>query len=700
MMIHYKKFMRDVLPSLDFNTYEKKGVLYCDDILCFDIEVSSYFVVEGKVKSLNDILSIRNAEKVEKIFDECECGALPYIWQFSYNETVVYGRDLFEFYEFLKTFSETAGNIQLFIYVHNLSYEYAFLREIFKGELSDILLTVARKPLYFHVFENIEFRCSYRLTNLSLAKWGLSIGVEKKVGFLDYGELRTPLTELDSKALEYCEYDLLVMAEGLRKYRDEYKHIKTIPLTQTGEVRKPIKRLNASEKGQTAFIARCMPHTPEEISYQSQTFQGGLTLSNVENTNRVLHGVMSWDIASAYPAQILLNTFPACAFCSAPYDEENLTDGNHHIMLVTFHNMRAKYPICTVSYSRRISATGAVCDGDDELNNGKLLSAKSFSVYITEIDYKSISKMYVYDFMEVHEHYVATSGYIPKNIILFMLQLYANKCLLKHSDPDLYMKSKQMLNSIFGMFATMPYHAEFYEENFVPMKRTLTLSDIQKELDKYAEKPYKNVTPYSWGIYVTSYQRARVVDAIEYFCRRGESHRVAYIDTDCLKGFFTESEEYFTLQNKIVKSKILSICNERGIDPALANPVDDKGERHLLGAWENDGYYYEFKTEGAKRYAYKETPDDKVHITIAGVPKVAGSLLKTVDELREGLKFDIYNSHKNLTTYLDGDNPLVIMPDGYKVRNVCGINIRPTSYELTFTSDYRELLRRYMEYDK
>lgn len=702
MMIYYKDFLKEILPTVVFDTFERKGVKYSDDIICFDIEVSSYFVDNGKVKSLNEVLSVCDPRKAEAIFDRAECGSLPYIWQFSFNETVVYGRDIFDFYDFLKAFSKYAGDTQLFIYVHNLAYEYAFLREVFRGEISDILLTEARKPLYFHVFENIEFRCSYRLTNLSLAKWGLSIGVEKKVGFLDYGELRTPLTELDEKALEYCEYDLLVMLAGLRKYRAEYRHVKTIPLTQTGEVRRPIKRLNASEKGQTAFIARCMPQTPADISYQSQTFQGGLTLSNVEMTNRVLRGLRSYDIASAYPAQIFMKKYPACAFCSAPYAEENLTDGNHHIMLVTFHNIRAKYPICTVSYSRRISATDAKCDGSggDVINNGKLLSAKTFSVYITEVDYKAISLMYDFDFMEVHEHYVAFSDYIPKNIIEFMLQLYANKCLLKHSDPDLYMKSKQMLNSIYGMFATMPYHAEFFEVDYRPKKRTLTLDDIQKELDKYREKPYKNVTPYSWGIYVTSYQRARVVDAIAHYCKRGESHKVCYIDTDCLKGFFEEDEEYFILQNKIVKSELLSICKERDINPALVNPVDDAGAHHLLGAWENDGYYYEFKTEGAKRYSYKESAGDKIHITIAGVPKVAGTLLKSVDDLREGLEFDLYNSHKNLTTYLDGDNPRVVMPDGYKVKNACGINIRPTSYKLTFTDDYRELLRRYMEYDK
>ena len=115
-----------------------------------------------------------------------------------------------------------------------------------------------------------------------------------------------------------------------------------------------------------------------------------------------------------------------------------------------------------------------------------------------------------------------------------------------------------------------------------------------------------------------------------------------------------------------------------------------------MGTWEHDAHYYEFKTLGAKRYAYKSTPDDSVHITIAGVPKAAAHVLKSVDDLREGLEFDLFNSHKNLLTYRDGNNPLVKMPDGYKVKNTCSVNIRPTSYKLTLEKEYRALIKKYL----
>jgi hypothetical protein len=97
----------------------------------------------------------------------------------------------------------------------------------------------------------------------------------------------------------------------------------------------------------------------------------------------------------------------------------------------------------------------------------------------------------------------------------------------------------------------------------------------------------------------------------------------------------------------------------------------------------------------AKCYAVKEEPDSKVKITIAGVPKQCADVLTDVDELHDGTKFDLFHSRKNLTTYLDGNNPLCVMPDGYKVTNTCGINLRPTSYELTLTKQYKELLTMY-----
>ena len=135
---------------------------------------------------------------------------------------------------------------------------------------------------------------------------------------------------------------------------------------------------------------------------------------------------------------------------------------------------------------------------------------------------------------------------------------------------------------------------------------------------------------------------------------------------------------------------------DQGIDPELARPKDKKGRPQNLGTWENDANYYEILYLRAKAYAYRQNKNDITHITLAGVPKAAGSILQSPEDLKEGLYFDIFQSRKNLCQYIDGDNPQVIMPDGYRVTNKCGCVIRPTSYTLKLDNEYRQLIKYYI----
>lgn len=56
-------------------------------------------------------------------------------------------------------------------------------------------------------------------------------------------------------------------------------------------------------------------------------------------------------------------------------------------------------------------------------------------------------------------------------------------------------------------------------------------------------------------------------------------------------------------------------------------PKDSKGKEHCLGLFEcetKDGCTYtydKFITQGAKKYAYIDSEDKQIHITVSGVPK-------------------------------------------------------------------------------
>lgn len=707
-MVHYTDYIRSdcFLPVL----VKLKKKTLCDNIFCFDIETCNYFVdPEGNALSINDIFRIsgNDPEKAQRLFEICSAGGVCFIWQCCIDGRTVYGRYLPEFKELCNYLITKTGGADLHCWIHNSAFEYQWLQEFFNFSADDVFFTEARKPLYYK-YESITFRCSYRLTNLSLAKWGETIGLEKKTGQLDYFGLYTPLTELDEEQLEYCEYDVLIMWLGIQSYLKQYKHIAHIPWTQTGIPRGDIKRIKQQTYGSQYFVAQCQPKNPEEWKVQHCAFSGGLTLSNPAKTGILLHDLDSYDKKSAYPFA-MLERYPASGF-EKVYSSAvpNWKDGYHHICLVEFENLKAKYDITPLSSSKRIMMQGAVLAPDNaeevnnikkgrdiKKNNGKIIYARKYAAYYTEVDMWLINEYYTYTSITIHDHYIATSGYMPKWLIEYMLQKYADKTLLKGGDPDLYMISKQIINSLYGMCGSALIHDMITEDDdYIYHKTRPTDTETQVQLLKLQTQPYKNILPYSYGIYVTAWQR--------YFLMHTALHiagidNCIYFDTDSIKGIFDDNVNLkFAAENKRIIDWTIQRCEDQGINYELSCPRTKEGAPQYLGTWENDAHYYEFKTLGAKRYAYKEKKEDRVHITIAGVPKSAANVLHEVDDLKEGLTFDIFNSRKNLLTYRDGDNPQVTFLDGYTVTNVCSVNIRPTSYKLSLEGEYRDLIKTYL----
>lgn len=688
-MQHYKECMKeDYIIAHDV----KVGKRYAsDDILAFDIETCNYYVTpSGEILSIRDIFARckYDLDEIDKMFDEVTPGAVPYIWMFGYNHRVIYGRDLPEFKTFLEYLAPKFQN-ETHIFVHNLSFEYQYLRELF--DFDEVFLTEARNPLYCKL-GNFKFRCSYRLTGLSLEKWGKEIGVQKKVGDLDYYSLYTPQQELDEKSLGYCKGDIDVMLAGLDIYREEYKHIVKIPYTITGIPRRDVKRINAKQKLSYKY-ADCQPKTPEAWKVQHQTFQGGLTLVNPQHCGRILHHIESEDKKSAYPFAFF-KKYPCSEFIKTCAPVE-WNDGNHHICLVEFQGLQARYNITPLSSSKRVMIQGAVYSNDAVLkNNGKIIYCDRCAFYLTEIDFKLIDMYYTYKKCIIHSHWFAMSDYLDKSFIKYMLKLYADKTLLKHSDPVFYQRQKGKLNSLYGLSATALCRDSIEEtEDHEYIKIRMNDDQMQTELITYQEKPYKNVLPYSAGIYCTAHQRYMLME----MALKAGVDRLCYTDTDSLKGRYRKSElKIFEEENERIIKWTFDRCMEQGIEYELTCPKDDEGVPQYIGTWEHDASYYDIKFLGAKRYAYRYSKDDAVHITVAGVPKSAQRALHSLKDFKEGLKFDLFNSHKNLICYLDGDNPQVTFPDGYTVTNKYAANIRPTSYTLSLTADFRDLIKHYL----
>lgn len=674
-----------------------------DSVLCFDTESTSFWILpDGSITKYK-------AEYTNEEYNAMTPGGICYIWMFSINDTVLYGRKLSELPELLsKIASQSELEIPI-IYVHNLAFDFQFLRNVLN--FTEVFARTRRKPMYARA-SGVEFRCSYMLTRLSLKAWGDTLDIKKQVGLLDYEEIRTPLTPLTEAELKYCEYDLLVMYRGILKYIAKYGEIGDIPLTQTGEVRNVIKKMYQKNNGYHYKITDLQPKTVNEYKQLRAVFAGGETHANrlycsCEGTfkdkitkkwftviqDKILKRVASFDKTSDYPYQMCAELYPMSRFMKTSNDLRFLQPDKYaYIIECQLLNVECKTNTTYISRSHCVAVKKGKYD------NGRLISAESVALCMTEQDYFTICDIYKFDMGEVVAVYRSRKGYMPKQYIEYILELYEYKTTLK-GDPkkaDLYAQSKQFINSLYGMEVTdiiMP-DVKFINNHW-PEYKPLTSDQIQERLDKIQEKWWNNNLAYQWGVWVTAYARRELMRAVLY-CDNDE----VYHDTDSVKLLhFEKYHDYFLKENELMDEKLRKMCEVYDIDFEKTRPEKPNGKRAPLGHWDFEGIYAKFKTLGAKKYAYwyMFNPDGVtiapenygMHVTVSGVPKKEGSeLLKDLRDFKEGYVFDREKCGKKLMTYIEGVNPLVTFEDGYTVDQPFGINMRNIEYTISQTAEY------------
>ena len=684
-------------------------------IYTLDTEVSSYFVNRqtGEVIAYDPEIS---SEDYNEMYLP---GAVVYIWMIGINDTVLYGRELDELPECLEALRIHATGKPT-VYIHNASYDFQFLRNVL--HITDVFARTVRKPMKFEA-NDIEFRCSYMLTRLSLDSWGKNLDLEfkKQKGLLDYNVLRSPLTPLDEDQLKYCEYDILTMYAGLKKYLSKYKEIPKIPLTQTGEVRKVVRDLFKGNNRYLFKITSLQPKTVNEYKRLKSVFAGGETHGCRFNVGRIHEHVGSFDKRSDYPYQMLAERYPMSRFSATTKDLRFMQpDKFAYIIELTYYNIKVTTPSTYISKSHCIAVKNGKYD------NGRIVSADMIAICITEQDYQTIKEMYDYDPIDYDKDVIlvmrSRKQYLPKAMILYILELYKNKTELKGIDEyaDLYCKSKEFINSMFGMACTdiaLPdvfYHdnqwnpEEYVREMHKAIDGHVKSREelLQETLDELQSKFFKNFLAYQWGVWITAYARRELMRAVNH-CGMDE----IYHDTDSVKCLNPEKyASYFESEDQIMDQKLKEMCDFYEIDFSLTRPKKKKGKGAPapLGHWEKEGIYDRFKTLGAKKYAYENLRDPDgitlqeknagIHVTISGVPKEEGSkLLNSLEELEKDYVFDREKCGRKLLTYIDGCNPLVTLSDGYKVHHGFAINLRNNSYTVGLSSDLEIVIRELNE---
>lgn len=653
-------------------------------IYTFDIESTSYLILNGEIISASEYLNL-NEEDREKALP-CAC---MYIWQFSINETVYYGRTWEEFKSFLDRV-ESNCDLKKYIFVHNLSFEFQFFSSQFK--IKSVMSRKSRKVMSAKLLDyNIEFRCTYYMSNVSLAYLPklFNLNVQKMVGDLDYTKLRTPATKMTKTELGYCEHDCLVVYEYIKMELIKYKSVNRIPMTSTGKVRKELQSLVMRDYEYRRITRGSINIKPSVYNMLVDAFAGGYTHANYMYTDEVIPNVDSYDETSAYPYVMVTSKFPMSEFkeCHIKTVDDMLTN-YAYLLKVTFHNLKCKYYNNFISASKCNNIVGALFD------NGRIVSAKEVTITLTDIDFKFILDVYDIESYEINESYYAIYKYLPKKFINFILEKYVNKTKFKNvkgKELD-YVKEKNKFNSLYGMTVTNMIRDEVNFDNITGWSESeLTDSLI---FDKLLEEKEKAFLSFSWGVWVTAYARDNLLRRMILL-----DPYVVYSDTDSLKCAQGYDAKVFDEYNQSVIKKIQKVSSALNIPFENYAPEDSKGVKHLLGIFECETgagrqYTYDsFITQGAKKYCVEI--DGQIEITVSGVPKSGNKCLKRIEDFRDDLIFDYKYTNKQTIMYNDNQSPVDIVDYlgvKYKVDDKSGCCLLPTTYKLGKSLDYANLL--------
>ena len=515
---------------------------------------------------------------------------------------------------------------------------------------------------------------------------------------IEYGNSNKKIIRCSTKK----EAELLKTADYFYWNHTVYKINKGKPNAKSKKVKiNKVITVNEADINTTRKLRYACRKFDKIYKMEQSEYQGGFTHANKKYLGRFLNNVKSFDLTSAYPSVILVKRFvleynKECTFRNDIHDIWHMSPyykkrNYGYIMKVKFTNLRTKYNISTLSYSKcesiiwdknnKIKYSQDNMDTSHEyIDNGRILKCHECVMTISDIDYDNINMMYEYDDMYIEEAFAGLYTNLPTTVIIATAKFYEAKSKLKKIKKDienhvekkdgLYTEedlikaeqdlkyAKQLLNSIYGVTA-MDYWK--YEED-----------DYNEEdgFIKFSEDLKNKRLPYSFAIagQITAYVRQQIFNAI---LKIGPDSFV-YADTDSIKFLISKCSNYEKIFDKINHKM------KRELGKALAKyndefkhcGIDLNNWSELPNQFDDDGTYKHFKTLGAKRYiVIKEVIDkktgkcnEKFECTCAGVPKkdLAKELQRFGNNAKDWFKafnkgLTVVDTSKKMSMYVAGD---------------------------------------------
>ena len=673
-------------------------------VKCADFQPEQYFSKCPMVKNRRGnpagkkrhYVGITTAFDIETTLIEDIQQSVMYIWQWQFGtDYTVIGRTWDEFLTLQKRIKACLpADAWLVVYVHNLAYEHCWLKGIYDFTPDEVFAIASRKPVKCDMWQTFEFRCSYKLTNMSLKQFTSRMRVEhqKLSGEeYDYSVKRYPWTELSEEELEYCVNDVLGLVEAVNALMErDGDTLQTIPLTSTGYVRRNAKRA-MRQNVHHAFVHSILPDF-EVYTALREAFRGGNTHASRFMAGDIVENVHSADRSSSYPAVMCNCEYPMTQF--VPLLKSELNAGyisrciniRHKAMLlrIGIKDLRLRNPYWSCPYlsSDKCRNTDDVIDTYD---NGRIISAHYIETTVTDIDLEIITKQYKGEIIFLQGWYSSYKK-LPQPLIDEVIKYYRDKTELKgvKGQEVYYDKAKALLNSLYGMMAQDPVKHSIVFQKVGDWEEDTSVSSIDL-LEKSNKRAF---LAYQWGVWVTAHARYALEEGIR-LVHETEGASFVYCDTDSVK--YIGRVNWTAYNNQRIAE-----CKESG-----AYATDPSGITHYMGVFETEddpetgvAYRY-FKTLGAKKYAYIEKAGDGVHCTIAGVnKKKGGGELDKAGGLSAFSEGFIFKDAGGTQALYNDDPPIShVVIDGHELPIVSNVAILPSEYTLGITGEYERILK-------
>lgn len=572
------------------------------------------------------------------------------------NLVTLWGQDPFDCVKMLQRVRDNLEGELIYIFVHNLGYDWVFLRKfLFQqfGFPKDQLNTKPLNPLTINFENGIMFKDSLALAQRKLEKWAKDLQVETKkaVGFWDYNKLRNQNDTLSEKELIYMEDDVLAGVECIDVTMAQLKKtLSSLPLTATGIVRGEARNEGRKHKAHDKFFAAIQPKELYIYKMLELCFHGGYTHANRYAVDFVFPYAICYDFSSSYPFVLLTEKYPVEQFFKyekpvTPRFILKNADNYAFIFRITIKDIKLRdwhHPMPTLALAKCQSSLNVIND------NGRIIKADYIETYMNEIDFKLL--MRYYDFkpedIEITDVHCALKDYLPKWFCDYVWERYRLKTCLKGVDAVLYAIEKAKLNSCFGMAAQKSLKImidELYEDTeidgelhksgeYIPQQDY----DEEKEYDKFL-KNHNSFLPYTIGVWCTSTAQYNLFELGK--CVPND-HKATWLYSDTDSVYATKFDEDMI---KAYNEKCIEKLKARGYEGVLY-----KDKLYFPGVAEFDGRYTQFKTLHSKCYCKRPfaaegkgfTMAGDLQITVAGVPKKgAKSLHNNIDNFVVGCVF-------------------------------------------------------------